>query len=69
MNIGYAAAGVPFFMRVELEGEGVMPLVEVFRAKEGGLVPVASARAGQTLALTEPFEVAFDPAVLTGPRR
>ncbi|MFC4059693.1 Uma2 family endonuclease [Planomonospora corallina] len=65
----YAAAGVPVFMRVELHGEGVLPLVEVFTAKEGEYVKIAAARAGQTLSLTEPYEIAFDPAVLTGPRR
>ncbi|GGL03866.1 Uma2 family endonuclease [Planomonospora parontospora] len=66
----YAAAGVPVFMRVELHGEeGAMPLVEVFTAKEGEYVKVAAARAGQTLSLTEPYEIVFDPAALVGPRR
>jgi Uma2 family endonuclease len=64
----YAAAGIPVFMRVELQGEGVMPLVEVFAAKEGKPVLVAAARAGQTLSLIEPFEIGFDPAVLVGLR-
>jgi Uma2 family endonuclease len=66
----YAAAGVPVFMRVELHGEeGTMPLVEVFTAEEGEYVKVAAARAGETLSPTEPYEIVFDPAVLTGPRR
>ncbi|SDG05751.1 Putative restriction endonuclease [Sinosporangium album] len=64
----YAAAGVPFFMRVELEVPGG-PLVEVFAAKDGEPVPVAAARAGETLSLIEPYEVSFDPADLAGPRR
>ncbi|MCG5214181.1 Uma2 family endonuclease [Streptosporangium soli] len=65
----YAAAGVPVFMRVELHGDGVMPYVEVFAAKEGRPMPIASARAGQILSLTEPYEISFDPAALVGPRQ
>ncbi|GAA3445553.1 Uma2 family endonuclease [Planomonospora venezuelensis] len=65
----YAAAGVPVFMRVELHGEGVMPLVEVFAAEEGESVKIAAARAGELLSLVEPYEIVFDPAVLVGPRR
>ncbi|GGS64459.1 hypothetical protein GCM10010156_24440 [Planobispora rosea] len=65
----YAAAGVPVFMRVELHGEGVMPLVEVFAGEEDRSVRVAAARAGELLSLREPYEIVFDPAVLTGPRR
>ncbi|MET8142538.1 Uma2 family endonuclease [Sphaerisporangium sp. NPDC005288] len=65
----YAEAGVPVFLRVELHAEGPMPLVEAFAERGGEYEPLATARAGQTLVLTDPFEVRLDPAELTGPRR
>lgn len=63
----YAAAGIPMFLRVELIGEGA-PCVEVLVLKGTDYVQADRACAGQTLRLTEPFEVSFDPAVLVGPR-
>ncbi|GII84938.1 hypothetical protein Ssi03_29280 [Sphaerisporangium siamense] len=65
----YAEAGVPVFVRVELHGDGPMPLVEVFAERGGEYEPVARARPGRTVRLTDPFDVAFDPAELTGLRR
>ncbi|WP_131742457.1 Uma2 family endonuclease [Actinomadura roseirufa] len=64
----YAAAGIPMFLRIELTGAGA-PCVEVLVLKGAEYVQHERVCAGRTLRLAEPFEVAFDPAVLTGPRR
>lgn len=64
----YAAAGIPVFLRVELTGARA-PQVEVFQLQDQEYVLTAKAVAGQTLQLTEPFKVSFDPAVLGGPRQ
>ncbi|MEV4114558.1 Uma2 family endonuclease [Nonomuraea sp. NPDC049695] len=61
----YAAAGIPVFIRVELQG---VPRVEVFHLGEQGYELVAEAEAGTMLTLDQPFPVSFDPAALTGPR-
>lgn len=63
----YAAAGIPTFLRVELTGTGA-PCVEVLRLKGEEYVQDEKFSAGHELRLTEPFEIAFDPAVLVGPR-
>ncbi|WP_433442718.1 Uma2 family endonuclease [Nonomuraea sp. CA-141351] len=63
----YAAAGIPVFIRVDLEG-GDAPRVEIFNLGEQGYELVAEAKAGTVLTLDQPFPVSFDPAVLTGPR-
>ncbi|MEV1177188.1 Uma2 family endonuclease [Nonomuraea sp. NPDC049784] len=63
----YAAAGIPVFIRVDLEG-GDAPRVEVFNLGEQGYELVAEAKAGTVLTLDQPFPVSFDPAALTGPR-
>ncbi|MEU0570506.1 Uma2 family endonuclease [Nonomuraea sp. NPDC005983] len=59
----YAAAGIPVFVRVELEGADI-PHVEVLHLGEGGYEPAAQAKAGEVLVLAEPFPVSFDPAEL-----
>ncbi|GGT35669.1 hypothetical protein GCM10010176_094860 [Nonomuraea spiralis] len=64
----YAAAGIPVFIRVELEGDDT-PRVEVFNLGRQGYELVAEAKAGDLLEIAEPFPVAFDPAVLAGRRR
>ncbi|MEU6712011.1 Uma2 family endonuclease [Nonomuraea sp. NPDC046802] len=64
----YAAAGIPVFIRVELEGEGA-PTVEVFQLGKTGYIRVSVAGAGENLTISEPFKVSFDPAVLAGRRR
>ncbi|MEO3794581.1 Uma2 family endonuclease [Nonomuraea sp. B10E15] len=63
----YAAGGIPVFMRVELLGDGA-PRVEVFRLASQGYELAAEAKAGDTLTISEPFPVSFDPAILAGPR-
>lgn len=63
----YAAAGVPTFLRIELIGVNP-PYVEVLRLRDGAYVSVAHVDAGQTVKLTEPFSVGFDPARLLSRR-
>lgn len=62
----YAEGGIPFYLEVELP---TLPRVAVYELRGMGYVKVADAHAGETLKLTEPFEVSFDPAELVGPRR
>ncbi|MGW3341973.1 Uma2 family endonuclease [Nonomuraea rubra] len=64
----YAAAGIPAFIRVEIEGDGA-PWIEVFHLREGRYELATAAKAGETLTLTQPLPVSFDPAILTGRRR
>lgn len=64
----YAAAGIPVFIRVELQGDDA-PRVEVFHLGAAGYELAAEAKAGETLRISEPYPVSFDPAVLAGPRR
>lgn len=56
----YAAAGIPVFMRVELEG----PRVEVLELGAGGYEVTARAGAGERLTISDPFAASFDPADL-----
>ncbi|WP_240777375.1 Uma2 family endonuclease [Nonomuraea basaltis] len=64
----YAAAGIPVFIRVELQGDDA-PRVEVFNLGSQGYELVAEVKAGDMLTIVEPFPVSFDPAALAGPRR
>ncbi|MEO3868028.1 Uma2 family endonuclease [Nonomuraea sp. B12E4] len=64
----YAAAGIPVFIRVELEGQGA-PRVEVFHLVSGRYELATAAGAGETLHLSRPFPVSFDPALLAGRRK
>ncbi|MEV0612399.1 Uma2 family endonuclease [Nonomuraea sp. NPDC050404] len=64
----YAAAGIPTFIRVEIEGDGA-PWVEVFHLRDGRYELATAAKAGEILVLTQPFPVSFDPAILVGRRR
>ncbi|MFC4007248.1 Uma2 family endonuclease [Nonomuraea purpurea] len=64
----YAAAGIPVFIRVELEGDDA-PTVEVFHLGKAGYIRVSVASAGENLTLSEPFKVSFDPALLAGRRK
>jgi Uma2 family endonuclease len=63
----YAEAGIPTFLRIELTGIASAQ-VEVFHLRDGAYDLVAKVGAGQTLELTQPFPVAFDPACLLGRR-
>jgi Uma2 family endonuclease len=63
----YAEAGIPTFLRIELTGTAA-PRVEVLHLRDGAYILSAKGNAGQTLELTEPFPVTFDPGCLLGPR-
>ncbi|MFC7550171.1 Uma2 family endonuclease [Plantactinospora sp. GCM10030261] len=58
----YAAAGVPFFLRVDLRNR--VPAIALFELVEGEYRPVAAAAAGNTFVMREPFEFSIDPAEL-----
>jgi Uma2 family endonuclease len=58
----YAAAGVPFFLRVDFRNR--VPTIALFELSDGEYRPVAAAAAGTTFTMTEPFEFAIDPADL-----
>jgi hypothetical protein len=53
-------------MEVELQ---TVPRITVYELRGRQYVRIVDARAGETLKLTEPFEVSFDPGDLVGPRR
>ncbi|MGH3382513.1 MAG: Uma2 family endonuclease [Actinoallomurus sp.] len=63
----YAEIGVPTFLRVELTAIGA-PYVEVLHLHDGAYALVGKVSAGQTLEITDPFPVTFDPAILLGRR-
>ncbi|MFF4614969.1 Uma2 family endonuclease [Nonomuraea jabiensis] len=61
----YAAAGIPVFIRVDLQGDDA-PRVEVFNLSGQGYELVAEGKAGNALSFDQPFPVSFDPAVPAG---
>ncbi|HEU5159320.1 MAG TPA: Uma2 family endonuclease [Streptosporangiaceae bacterium] len=63
----YAEGGIPYYLEVELDGVGA-PRVRAFELRGMGYVAIGEARAGETLALTEPYDIRFDPAQLAGRR-
>ncbi|SCL32119.1 Uma2 family endonuclease [Micromonospora inyonensis] len=58
----YAAAGVPFFLRVDLRDR--VPTIALFELTEGQYQPLSAATAGSTFTMTRPFAFAVDPADL-----
>ncbi|MFD6564883.1 Uma2 family endonuclease [Micromonospora profundi] len=60
----YAAAGVPFFLRVDLRNR--VPTLALYELTEGEYRPVAAAAAGTRFVMREPFEFSIDPADLLG---
>ncbi|SDY53563.1 Endonuclease, Uma2 family (restriction endonuclease fold) [Micromonospora pattaloongensis] len=58
----YAAAGVPFFLRVDLRNR--VPALALYELVEGGYRPISAAAAGSTFVMTEPFKFSIDPAEL-----
>ncbi|MGC4770557.1 Uma2 family endonuclease [Micromonospora sp. DT44] len=60
----YAAAGVPFFLRVDLRNR--VPTIALYELTEGEYRPVAAAAAGTRFVMREPFEFSIDPADLLG---
>jgi Uma2 family endonuclease len=63
----YADGGIPIYLEVELDGVGA-PRAVAFELRGKGYVRVAEARAGETLELTEPYPIRFDPQSLAGQR-
>jgi Uma2 family endonuclease len=64
----YAAAGIPHYLRVELEGDSA-PTVFAYTLAGDAYQEMASARVGEILDLHEPFRVSIDPGALLGRRR
>jgi Uma2 family endonuclease len=58
----YAAAGVPYFLRVDFRNR--VPGLVLHELIDGEYQPVVAAAAGATFAMKEPFEFAIDPAEL-----
>ncbi|KAB1906531.1 hypothetical protein [Micromonospora sp. AMSO31t] len=58
----YAAAGVPFFLRVDLRNR--VPALALYELVEGEYHPLAAAAAGATFVMRQPFEFSVDPADL-----
>ena len=58
----YAAAGVPFFMRVDFRNR--IPAVVLHELVEGEYLPIAAVAAGGMFAMTKPFPFTVDPADL-----
>lgn len=58
----YAAAGVPFFLRVDLRNR--VPAMALYELVEGEYRPLAAAAAGTTFVMRQPFEFSVDPADL-----
>ncbi|PWU59684.1 hypothetical protein DLE60_15115 [Micromonospora globispora] len=57
----YAAAGVPFFLRVDLRNR--VPAMGLYELVDGEYRPLAAA-AGTTFVMNQPFEFSVDPADL-----
>jgi Uma2 family endonuclease len=58
----YAAAGVPFFLRVDLRNR--VPAMALYELVDREYTPVAAAAAGGRFVMTQPFDFAIDPADL-----
>ncbi|WP_406036843.1 Uma2 family endonuclease [Micromonospora sp. NBC_00898] len=58
----YAAAGVPFFLRVDLRNR--VPALALHELVEGEYQALSAAAAGTTFVMRQPFEFSVDPADL-----
>ncbi|MFI7214646.1 Uma2 family endonuclease [Micromonospora maritima] len=58
----YAAAGVPYFLRVDLRNR--VPALALYELVDGEYRPLSAAAAGTTFVMRQPFEFAIDPADL-----
>lgn len=58
----YAAAGVPFFLRVDLRNR--VPALALYELVDWEYRPLAAAAAGATFVMRQPFEFSVDPADL-----
>jgi Uma2 family endonuclease len=64
----YAAAGIPAYWRVELDGPGT-PAVVRYELDGDVYREVGTVRAGESVVVDVPFPVELRPAELVGPRR
>jgi Uma2 family endonuclease len=64
----YAAAGIPVYWRVELEGPDA-PVVIVHERKGDEYVEVCRVRSGEVRVVDRPYPVRVEPAALVGSRR
>jgi hypothetical protein len=62
----YAAAGVPFFLRVETRNR--VPGLVLHELRDGEYQPVAAAAAGTAFVMREPFAFTVDPGELLDPQ-
>ncbi|QLQ39826.1 Uma2 family endonuclease [Micromonospora robiginosa] len=60
----YAAAGVPYFLRVDLRNR--VPTIALFELVDGDYRPLAAAAAGTPFVMRQPFEFTVDPGDLLG---
>ncbi|MBM0234096.1 hypothetical protein JNW91_20955 [Micromonospora sp. STR1_7] len=60
--LGEIAAGMPFFLRVDLRNR--VPTMALFELVDGEYRPLAAAAAESTFAMREPFDFSIDPAEL-----
>ncbi|MEV4638507.1 Uma2 family endonuclease [Actinoplanes sp. NPDC049548] len=60
----YAAAGVPYFLRIEFRNR--VPGIVLHELREGQYQPVTVAAAGETFDMREPFAFSVDPVDLLG---
>ncbi|MFI2711730.1 Uma2 family endonuclease [Micromonospora sp. NPDC018662] len=58
----YAAAGVPYFLRVDLRNR--VPALVLYELADGEYRPLAAAAAGTMFVMRQPFEFSLDPADL-----
>jgi Uma2 family endonuclease len=64
----YAAAGIPAYWRVELDGPRT-PAIVMYVLENGTYRDVGTVRAGEAVVVDVPFPVELRPAELAGPRR
>ncbi|MGY4912233.1 Uma2 family endonuclease [Micromonospora aurantiaca (nom. illeg.)] len=58
----YAAAGVPYVLRVDLRNR--VPALALYELVDGEYRPLSAAAAGTTFVMRQPFEFSVDPADL-----
>lgn len=63
----FAEAGVPWYLRVDIDRSRRSAYVRLDRLQNGRYAEHAAAHAGQRFRTTEPFDLAFDPADLLEP--
>lgn len=62
-----AEAGIPWYLRIELDGRNRVAEVELLRLDGNAYIHHTAARSGEQLATDDPFPLRFDPAELLEP--